>query len=74
MSRPIDRIPLSELQSDLQDSIEDIEICSRALAVGVTHHRDGLSVQYRIDRNRQIIEVIEAELGRRSRAESQSPS
>ena len=57
-------IPTGELVTDLRDSLLDIEICKRALAAGVTHYTGG-AVQYRLDRNRQIVEVIEAELARR---------
>ena len=58
-------IPTAELRADLAESIEDIAICEQALRIGITHHRDGLPVQDRIQGNRRIIAKIKAELNRR---------
>lgn len=61
----IDCIPVSELMEDLRESVTDIDICQVALAVGITHHRDGMPVQDRIEGNDRIIKIITAELQRR---------
>jgi hypothetical protein len=58
-------IPRSELLQDLADTENDIVACETALAIGVTEYGDGESVQRRLDVNRQIKRVIEAELQRR---------
>lgn len=51
---------------DRFQSIEDIKLCERALALGVTHHRDGFPVVDRIRINRIIIANIDEELKRRA--------
>jgi hypothetical protein len=61
----LSEIPTDEMIKDRSECVSDIDICTRALAMNITHHRDGLSVQYRIDANRKMIEVIDAELERR---------
>jgi hypothetical protein len=58
-------IPDEELERDRQESIADIAVCERALAIGYHTHRDGLPVQERLDGNRKIITKIEAEQQRR---------
>jgi len=68
----IEDIPTEELKKDLQDSIDDISICSLSLAVGVYEYNDGnkkCSVQNRLDTNAEIIKVIEAELIERGEIE-----
>jgi hypothetical protein len=61
----ISELPLHELLYDRAESLVDIAICKAALAQGITHHRDGMSVQYRLDTNRKIIETIDREIERR---------
>lgn len=61
---PIEQIPNEELLTDLRESIEDVELCYKALAVGITQY-DGGSVRYRLGTNVQIIQVIKEELNRR---------
>jgi len=56
---------MEELLADLAESRADIVACERALHVGYTHHRNGLSVQARLDRNREIIATIEDEIAAR---------
>ena len=55
----------TELQNDLADSKADIKVCETALSCGITHHSDGMSVEYRLETNREIVALIEAELSRR---------
>lgn len=62
----INGIPIEELEADRAASLSDIDVCSRAMAMGITKHRDGMSVQSRIDGNRAIIDKIDAELVRRN--------
>jgi hypothetical protein len=57
--------PLAELLEDREASINDIAVCSVALSCGVTEHRDGTSVQERLDINERILEAINDELSRR---------
>jgi hypothetical protein len=61
-------ISLEQLLTDRAESEADIRTCHFALACGVTHHKDGLPVQERIDGNQRIIAVIDAELERRTAA------
>lgn len=65
--RDITTIPGDELLRDRQESERDIPICEDALSIGVTTHKDGSSVQERIDVNKRIIVKIDAELLRRGR-------
>lgn len=64
----IESIPLQTLIDDLADSVADIRVCETALALGVTHTKDGTSVQYRWDVNRRIVAVIQLELIRRRKS------
>ena len=68
----IKKIPTEELKKDLQDSIDDISVCSLSLAVGMHEYDDGgkkYSIQSRLDTNAEIIKVIEAELIERGEIE-----
>ncbi len=60
----IDNIPADELLRDRRESIEDISFCNLALMRGVTHYSGG-SVQDRINVNRMIVVLIDAELDKR---------
>lgn len=62
-------IPKQELVDDREASLADMAVCMLALAVGITHHKDGMPVCHRLDRNREIVKAIDAELERRRRAE-----
>ena len=57
-------IPTDELIRDLKDVKNDIVACKTGLAIGVTEYL-GNSVQQRLDTNRQVKQIIEAELQRR---------
>ena len=57
-------IPTDELIQDLKDVNNDIVACKTGLAIGVTEYF-GNSVQQRLDTNRQVKQIIEAELQRR---------
>ena len=63
--KDITTIPYDELIKDRQESELDIPICEAALKIGVTTHKDGTSVQERIDVNKLIIVKIDLELERR---------
>lgn len=54
----------SELLHDLDESIEDIELCKRALSIGLTEYSGG-KVEDRLKVNQKIVEKIKAELMRR---------
>jgi hypothetical protein len=58
-------IPTSELLQDLEDTENDIVACGTALVIGVTEYGDSKSVQCRLAVNKQIRQVIRAELQRR---------
>jgi hypothetical protein len=61
----ITTIPMEELLEDRAASAIDIAVCKRALALGVLEYGKGGSVQERLEGNRMIIEVIDAEIARR---------
>jgi hypothetical protein len=65
MTDLIDEMSEMELRDDRAASEADIRVCHMALACGVTHHKDGLPVQERLDTNKRIIEIIDAELAKR---------
>jgi hypothetical protein len=58
-------IPDDELIADRQASLEDIVACEAALKIGYMQHRDGSSVQDRLESNRRIVTMIDAEIQRR---------
>lgn len=45
--KPIEEILTVELIDDLADSVADVRVCETALALGITHTKDGTSVAYR---------------------------
>ena len=57
-------IPMKELLHDLEESEQDIYNCDLAIKVGVTTYSGG-SVQERLEKNKQFIKVINAEISRR---------
>jgi len=57
-------IPMKELLHDLEESEQDIYNCDLAIKVGVTVYSGG-SVQERLEKNKQFIKVINAEISRR---------
>lgn len=61
----ISTIPTTELESDLQDSRNDISTCEVALKFGVTNYSGG-SVEERLKANKHFVEVITKELERRN--------
>jgi hypothetical protein len=63
--KDITTIPIGVLKKDLQESIEDIEVCERALLRCITHTSDGTSVRDRMIDNKHFVEVITEELKRR---------
>jgi len=63
MAVDIHTIPHAELRCDLQESLDDIAVCKRALLLGVTRYSGG-SVQDRLDANKGFIVKIKAELAR----------
>ena len=68
----ITTIPKEELEKDLKDSIADIVICSKALAIGIKEHK-GTSVQERLKDNKYFVEVISKELDRRNTVIQEAP-
>lgn len=58
-------IPTHELFQDLVDSRIDIRICEIALECNIHHYSGGQSTQERLNRDKEIIRVILAELARR---------
>ena len=61
----VEDILIEDLREDLRASLDDIALCERCLALGVTHHRDGFPVEERLKVNSQIVEKILMELRRR---------
>jgi len=61
----ITTIPTQELLDDKAESLADIEVCELALLHNIVSYSRG-SVQYRLDTNRDIVAVIDAELARRA--------
>ncbi len=61
-------IPMTELVSDLTDTITDIEVCQQALDAGVTEYSFHESTARRLEVNKNIKEQIEAEIERRNKA------
>lgn len=61
----ITKLPLEELETDRQDSIDDIENCRKSLQLGIIDYSGGC-VACRMRRNREFIVIIDAELKRRS--------
>jgi hypothetical protein len=63
----ITEIPISELEQDLKESIEDIENCKIALKQGIeVLPKSGQNVKERLDANQKIADKIRAELSRRN--------
>ena len=60
----ITTIPTSELEKDLQDSLEDIRTCENAMIVGIQTYSGG-SVKDRLLTNKNIVDKITAELNKR---------
>ncbi len=60
----INEIPTSELEKDLSESIKDIEDCKMALGFGVNQYSGG-SVIDRLETNKKIVKIINAELEKR---------
>jgi hypothetical protein len=54
-------ISINELEKDLQDSIDDIQTCQRALLQGITDYSQG-SVLNRLKDNKYFVDVITKEL------------
>lgn len=66
----ITTFPDEELAADLLETEQDITICQKALAVGITHYCNGTeSVQRRLNVNLRIKSAILAEQIRRKQAE-----
>lgn len=61
----ISQIPQQELLDDRAASAADIEVCKLALLHGVKKYGNGHSVESRLNKNQNIINVINKELARR---------
>lgn len=60
----IQTIPTEQLKKDLKDSLDDIDVCTKAREQGIYQYSGG-SVQRRLDSNRHFVRVIETEIERR---------
>ncbi len=60
----IQTIPDDKLRKDLKESFEDIDVCVKAIAIGITKYSGG-EVKKRLDDNKQFVKIIEAEIERR---------
>jgi hypothetical protein len=60
----IQALPLKELVNDWTESVNDIRLCEVALSRGITEY-NGRDVKSRLERNKQIKAMIDAELERR---------
>jgi len=69
MVEDITKIPQSELESDLADTVKDILVCQAALKVGIDTYGKGDSTQHRLDVNLRIERMITNELNRRKNGE-----
>ena len=65
----IKTLPNEELERDLEDSLTDIRVCETSLLYGITKYSGGL-VRERLDKNKQFVEVITAEIKRRKGEDS----
>lgn len=63
--RHIKDFPNWELLLDRAACEQDIALCELALRARITHYGDGATVGGRLERNKLIIAVIDAELARR---------
>ena len=61
----ITKLPLQELLNDREASLADIQICERALALGIEAYGTGKSTEDRLIVNQGIVATIDAELQRR---------
>lgn len=68
MNINIATLTISELESDLFDSQEDIKLCEMSLRKGISYYSGG-SVQDRLDSNKHFVKVITAEIERRKSRE-----
>jgi len=57
-------IPEAELLADLQESKNDIVACETAIKIGVLDYSGG-SVKDRLEKNKEFVKIINAELERR---------
>ena len=64
MTIPIEEIPIEELRTDRIESPNDIIVCERALAHGISEYSGG-STERRLKVNRGIVNLIDVELERR---------
>jgi len=68
MARRIEDFPIEELETDRRASLADITLCDLALIAGTETYFGGKSsTQYRLEQNKRIVRVIDAELERRSK-------
>jgi hypothetical protein len=62
----ITEIPITELETDLKESLQDIEDCKIALKLRVMKlPKSGQDVKERMESNEKIVQKIETELKRR---------
>ncbi|OGS40522.1 MAG: hypothetical protein A3K77_00830 [Euryarchaeota archaeon RBG_13_31_8] len=61
----IEKIPTEELLQDKEDSLQDIEICKKALILNIKEYSGG-SVRGRLETNLKIVATIETELEKRN--------
>jgi hypothetical protein len=64
MTVDMTKFTVAEMMKDRAESIEDIDICIRALAIGVTEYSGG-NVSHCLEVNRKIVDMIDKELIRR---------
>jgi hypothetical protein len=72
MAADLSTFPLQELKDDLRASTNDIIVCELALMQGHKTYGDGKSTQRRLDVNKQIVKMIEAELKRRENTKQEA--
>jgi len=62
----IEQLPTEELLKDLEETQDDLAVARKAKAMGLTTYNNGTdAVQYRIEVNEQIEQIIKEELNRR---------
>jgi hypothetical protein len=62
------KLTTRELYKDLEETDDDIANCQKAVDMGILEYGDGFSVAERLEANRDIAAIIEAELERRHAA------
>lgn len=64
MVSDLSAIPTEELKGDLAETVADIKLCERALALAITKYSGG-TTEMRLRANQEVEKIIAEELRRR---------